>query len=128
MMSEALKNRLIVVLFLTTVIFFLGTIGSCNNIRRSRGAYQREMATRLDLEERVSKFTQEKETVEFKINKLSKDLEEEKASHQATKNALLQEQALNKSLKEELGKAGTPKQKSEAASVTSATTKPGSSK
>ncbi|MBI5145503.1 MAG: hypothetical protein HZA27_04910 [Candidatus Omnitrophica bacterium] len=128
-MGELIKNKLILILAITTAVFFLGSIGSCNNIRRSRSAYQREMATRLDLEERMSKFTQEKEAAEAKINKLSKDLEAEQSEHQATKKVLMQEQALAKSLKEELGKvSGAPQEKLEGTPESSTTAKSGNSK
>ncbi len=112
-MGEAIKNRLILVLSIATLIFFLGTLGSCNNIRRSRTAYNREMLTRLDLEEKLSKFTQEKDKAEAKADKLKQDLEAEKAAHQATKNALLQEQLVNKNLKEESDKVTKMKEKLE---------------
>ena len=62
------------------------------------------MAARLDLEEKVNKFAQGKATVEENLNTVNKELEEEKAAHQATKKALVQEQLMNQSLKEELQK------------------------
>ncbi|MDD5594853.1 MAG: hypothetical protein PHY94_01280 [Candidatus Omnitrophica bacterium] len=103
-MEEALKTRVILILAILSVIFFLGTISSCTNAARQKRSRDKEMATRLDLEEKMSKFTQEKQALETKITALSGQLEEEKAAHQATKKALLQEQMVDNSLKEELQK------------------------
>ncbi len=103
-MEEGFKNRIILILAILTVIFFIGTFGSCNSARRNRVARDREMATRLDLEERMSKFTQDRATIEEKLKSLTQELDEEKAAGEATKKALLQEQLVNQSLKEELQK------------------------
>jgi len=103
-MEESLKNRAILILAILAGIFFIGTVGSCSNAYRQKIARDKEMATRLDLEEKMSKFTQEKQALEDKLNSLTQGLEEEKAAHQASKKVLLQEQLVNQSLKEELQK------------------------
>lgn len=103
-MEESIKNRVILILAITTAIFFLGTVGSCSNAHRQKVARDKEMATRLDLEEKMNKFIQDKPAIEAKINALTKELEQEKAAHEATEKALLQEQLVNQSLKEELQK------------------------
>lgn len=103
-MEESLKNRVILILGVLTVIFFLGTVSSCSTASRQKRARDKEMATRLDLEEKMSKFNQEKQALEAKAASLTKELEEEKASHQATKKSLAQEQMVEQSLKEELQK------------------------
>lgn len=103
-MEESIRNRLILILAISTAIFFIGTVSSCGNARRQRVARDKEMAVRLDLEEKMSKFNQEKAALEAKMGSLAQGLEEEKAAHQATKKALLQEQLQNQSLKEELQK------------------------
>jgi len=104
MFEDILKNRVILILVILTVIFFIATVGSCSNVHRYRVARDKEMATRLDLEEKMSKFMQDKTAMQDKINSLTQELGEEKAAHQATKKALLQEQLVNQSLKEELQK------------------------
>ena len=103
-MEESLKNRIILILAILSAIFFIGNISSCTNAQRQKSARDKEMAARLDLEEKMNKFTQEKTDIETKFNNLASELEEEKAAHQATKKALVQEQLVNQSLKEELGK------------------------
>lgn len=62
------------------------------------------MATRLDLEEKMSRVLQEKTALENKLKNLEKDLEEEKAAQKSAKSALIQEQLVSQSLKEELAK------------------------
>lgn len=103
-MEEGLKNRVILILSILTLIFFIGTVGSCGNASRLKSSRDKEMATRLDLEEKMSKFAQEKAGIEENLKSANQGLEEEKAAHQATKKALLQEQLVNQSLKEELQK------------------------
>ncbi len=103
-MEEGLKNRIILILGLLTVIFFVGSISSCANVRRQKSARDKEMATRLDLEEKMSNFMKEKSALEQKLSTLNQDLEAEKAAHQATKKALVQEQLVDQSLSEELEK------------------------
>lgn len=103
-MDEQIKDKIILVLSLLTIIFFVGSIGSCSNARRQKASRDKEMANRLDLEEKMSKVGQEKLNIETKSKALAQEVEEEKAAHQATKKALVQEQLLNESLKEEITK------------------------
>ncbi|MFA5114571.1 MAG: hypothetical protein WC469_00700 [Candidatus Omnitrophota bacterium] len=92
-----MKDRLIIILSVLTVIFFIAAIGSCGSVRREKIAKDREMATRLDLEENAGKL-------ESQVAGLSQQLEQEKAAHETTRKALSQEQILNQNLKEELEK------------------------
>jgi len=103
-MVEGIKNRITLVLAVVTAILFIGTVGSCSNAARQKNARDKEMATRLDLEEKMSKFAQEKLALENKLNTATQELLDEKAAHQATKKALVQEQLVGQSLKEELQK------------------------
>ncbi len=103
-MNESLKNRVIIILAVLTLIFFAGAVSSCNSAYRQKAARNKEMATRLDLEEKMSKTAQEKAGYEAKINSLGQNLEAEKSAHDATRKALLQEQLVNQSIKEELQK------------------------
>src|SRR3989338_4310667 len=89
-MEEAIKNRVILILAILTAIFFIGTVGSCSNVGRLKIYRDKEMAQRLEAEE--------------KLNAAIQELAEEKVAHQASKKALLQEQLVNQSLKEELQK------------------------
>ena len=113
-MEEALRNRIVVILAILTGLFFLGTIKSCATSSRLKAARDKEMAQRLDLEEKTSKIFQDKAALEEKIKAQDKELQEEKASHQATTKALVQEQLVNQSLKEELTKVTKLKETLEA--------------
>jgi uncharacterized protein YlxW (UPF0749 family) len=103
-MEESIKSRLILILAILCAIFFIGTVSSCNNASRQKRARDKEMASRLDLEEKLNNFNQEKAGQEEKVKTLTQQLQEEQAVHQATKKALVQEQLVDQSLKEELQK------------------------
>lgn len=103
-MAEDFKNRIILILSVLTVLFFLTTVGSCANARRQKISRDKEMSIRLDVEERMSKFTQEKTELEEKIDSLSKQMNKEKTELDKIKKDLAQEQSLNQKLQEELEK------------------------
>lgn len=103
-MYEIMKNKVILILAILTCIFFIITIDSCNNSRKQKNARNKEMITRLDLEEKMNNLLQEKNSLEQKIKILTKQLEDEVSGHQITKKALQQEQLISESLKEELQK------------------------
>lgn len=103
-MEESLKDRLILILAISSIIFFMVMVGSCSNLRRLKLARDKEMATRLDFEEKTNKLMQEKTVIEERLNKLNQELEKEKLASEATGKTLLQEQLVNQSLKEELEK------------------------
>ncbi len=102
--EQGLKDKALIVLAVLTVIFCFGMISSCSNTSRQKSAWRTEMSKRLDLEERMTKFSQEKSGLEEKAKAKVKELEVEQTANQATKKALLQEQLINMSLKEELQK------------------------
>lgn len=101
-MEGAVKNRVILILAVLTVIFFILSINSCLNSRRQRVAKDKEIGLRMDLEEKINKFAQEKSKSEDKIKTAQQALEEEKQTHETTKKMLSQEQLVNKTLREEL--------------------------
>ena len=103
-MNEAIKDRIILILAILSAILFISTLGSCNNAFRQRSARDKEMVTRLDLEEKMARFSQEKKATDDKIKAVQKQLEEEKASSEVAQKALMQEQLVNQSLKDELAK------------------------
>jgi len=103
-MGDYLKNKSVLILGIVAALLFLGNISSCSNAGKQKQARDKEMATRLDLEEKMSKFTQEKTTLEAKITALTQELETENTADQATKKALLQEQLISQSLKDEVQK------------------------
>jgi len=96
-MEEAIRNRIILILSILTAIFFIGTVGSCGTARKQKIARDKEMITRLGLEEKTTEL-------EKKVASLVQEVEVEKAAHGATNKALLEEQLAAQATKEELHK------------------------
>jgi len=109
-MEESLKNRVILILAILTAIFFISTVGSCTRANHNKAAFDKEMRLRLDFEEKLNKFLQEKTALENKANTATQGLEKEKAAHQATKDDLKQEELVNESLQDELLKVNKLKE------------------
>jgi len=103
-MIEAVKNRIILILSILTVVFFITTINSCTETQRQKQDKNREIFQRMELEEKSNKLSQEKSDLQNKLNNLQQETEELKAKLDTTQKALLQEELINKSLKEELDK------------------------
>jgi hypothetical protein len=103
-MDEILKNRILIILAILSSIFFFGTLSSCNSAMRQKVARDKEMAARLALEEKMSKFSQEKSVLEEKVKAKEKEAQDLTETLEATKKALVQDQLVNASLKEELQK------------------------
>jgi len=103
-MEEGIKNRAILILSIFSIILLIGNISSCSNASRQKTARDKEMSTRLDLEEKMSKFNQQQADLEEKLKVQEKTLAEEKVTSEVTKKALVQEQLANQNLKEELQK------------------------
>ena len=68
---------------------------------------------RLDLEEKMNAINRDMDIVQQKLQKSSKELEDEFLAHQATKNALLDEQLRNQNLASELENATKLKETTE---------------
>jgi hypothetical protein len=109
-MDEAVKDRIILIIGIVAVILFISNINSCSSSYRQKAARDKEMALRLDLEEKMSKTSVETAKLDEKLKAEAQGLEEEKAAHQATKKALVQEQLVNQNLKEELQKVSRLKE------------------
>jgi len=103
-MDEALKNRIVIILAVLSVVFFFGTFSSCSSAIRQKTARDKEMAARLALEEKTSKYAQEKSALEEKAKANDNQIQELKVALETAKKALVQDQLVNLSLKEELEK------------------------
>lgn len=108
-MNESAKNRLIIALSILCVLFLLASIKSCSNAYRQKGARDKEMANRLDLEEKTSGLVRDKQIADEKLSAKEKELAQEAAARQAAQKALEQEQTACQSLKDELQKANSAK-------------------
>jgi len=103
-MEESLKNRIIIALVILSLIFLTGMIKSCSDSGRYKINGNNEMRTRLDCEEKLNNFSKEKTATENKVHAATQALEEERVALTAAKKALLQEQLVSQSLKEEIEK------------------------
>ncbi len=103
-MGEGIKGKGVLILSVVTALFFVWTLGSCIDARRMRSARDKEMASRLDIEEKMSSYANDKANLENKLKKLENDLAEEKSAHELTKKDLAQEKLINQSLNDELQK------------------------
>lgn len=99
-----MKNRVVIILAVLAAGFFLAAIGSYNNALRQKAGRDKEMASRLQMEEKMSKFFQEKSALEEKIKSKEGEAEEAREELEETKEALAQQQLENQGLKEELQK------------------------
>jgi hypothetical protein len=103
-MEEGIKDRIIMALVILNVIFLILAVGSCNDNRKQRKLKDQELSTRLDIEKQMADYTKLKTELEVALKTNQQTLEEERVGQEATRKALLQEQLINKSLKEELEK------------------------
>ncbi|MBU4078206.1 hypothetical protein KKE85_01150 [Patescibacteria group bacterium] len=99
-MEENIKNRVIIILAILSIIFLMGAIRSC-----SAGKKLKTTLIELDKEKAIS-WDSQQQMNELKKEKaaLAKESEDTKAENETTKKALLQEQLVSESLKEELQK------------------------
>jgi len=98
--EENLKNRIILILTIMAIIFLMVAMRSC-------GASNRLKATLIELDkEKAVSWDSEQKINELKKDKagLQKELGDAKSENDAAKKALMQEQLVSQSLKEELEK------------------------
>ncbi len=113
-MEDNIKNKVIILLVFLTGIFLVISFGSCNNSHKQKLSRDKEMALRLDLEEKLSKLAQSRSNLEQDFKKASKSLEEEKVTNEMIKESLSEERLTNQGLKEELEKVTKLKEALEA--------------
>lgn len=98
------KNRPVLILSALCVLLFVFNIGSCINSQGKASAYRKEMAQRFDVEEKIAKLSQEKALLTEKLKAQEKESQEDKAALEAAKKALLQEQLVCQTIKDDLQK------------------------
>jgi len=111
-MEDVIKNRIVIILAIFSALFFFATLSSCNSAMRQKSSRDKEMAVRLQLEERVNKFSQERSALEEKAKAKEKEAAEARAALEEAKKILVQEQLVNQSLKDELQKEAKLKEAS----------------
>lgn len=103
-MDEVLKNRILVGLAVLCAVLFFGTLSSCNSARHNKALRDKEMVARLAMEERSTKFVQERTLLEERAKAKENEVAELKAALEAAQKTSTQSQLVNQSLKEELQK------------------------
>ncbi|MFH1414113.1 MAG: hypothetical protein ABIG56_04635 [Candidatus Omnitrophota bacterium] len=103
-MEESLKNRMILILVILSSILSIGMISSCNNAYRQRAAREKEMAVRIDLEEKMNKFLQETNMLNVNLKRLEKELEVEQLARKQAEATLSKSQGVNTILQNEIKK------------------------
>lgn len=98
------KNKTVIILAAVVLLFFIFNIGSCVNAYNQNSARKKEMFQRLDLEEKMAAAVKENAGAAEKIKDLKKQLDQAAADLEETKKSLTQEQLINASLKDDLGK------------------------
>ncbi|MCG8429556.1 MAG: hypothetical protein MJA29_00055 [Candidatus Omnitrophica bacterium] len=97
-----MKNRLVVGLTVATIVLAIITFSCCSIAYRNKVARDKEMMARLALEERMSQLTSRGEAGSSGLEKARSALEAERQAHQATKQALVEEQISSQALREEV--------------------------
>jgi hypothetical protein len=103
-MEESFKNRIILILSISTAIFFIATVSSCANVKALKRVKDNEIDARFTAEAEKEKILKEKSAIEEGLKSTQQLLGQEKAAHEENKKALAQEQLINQSLKEEVDK------------------------
>lgn len=98
------KNKTVIILAAVVLLFFVFNIGSCVNAYNQNSARKKEMFQRLDLEEKMAAAVKENAGAAEKIKDLQKQLDQAAGDLEEMKKSLTQEQLINASLKDDLGK------------------------
>jgi hypothetical protein len=98
------QEKPVLMLAILSLVLFVFNIGSCISSHGQNTELKKEMAQRLDTEEKMTRANQEKAALLEKLKIKEKESEEDKSALQATRKALTQEQLVCRNLQDELGK------------------------
>jgi septal ring factor EnvC (AmiA/AmiB activator) len=104
------RNRLVIILGALVLALFIFNIASCANAYSKDSLRKKEILQRMEIEEKISKSAQDSAILSQKLKAAQKELDDEIAAHQATKKALIQEQMIVQSLKDDLQKVNKLKE------------------
>jgi septal ring factor EnvC (AmiA/AmiB activator) len=113
-LDENLKNRLLLILGVFVVFLMFTTANSCNSARTEREKRQREVAQRLDSEEKADVSQKQLTTLQDKLKDTETKLMEAAKELDGLKKQSVQEQMVNESLKTEIDKLSKLKEALEA--------------
>lgn len=101
-MEDIAKNRVIAILGILVVIFLLLFLGARGNLSRQRNFANERAARAMDLEDKIVQLEKEKSALSEELKNIQAQLAEEKGAHEAAKKTLSQEQVAESALKVEL--------------------------
>jgi hypothetical protein len=104
------QKKPVLMLAILSLVLFVFNIGSCISSHGQNVELKKEMAQRLDTEERMTRANQEKAALLEKLKIKEKESEEDKDALQATRKALTQEQLVCRNLQDELSKVNKLKE------------------
>jgi serine phosphatase RsbU (regulator of sigma subunit) len=99
-----IKNRLVLILIVSNVLFMIAAFGSCKSAGDFKRAKQKEAELKFASEEKLNEISRASSVFEERVKQLTAELAQEKAGLEAAKKALVQEQLINQGLKSELDK------------------------
>lgn len=103
-MDEKIKSRVIILLGVLVLIFFISTVRSCSYSKVQRNNLNEEKSKRWDLEQNVLSLKKEMNSKQEQLDSAVNALEAEKNAHEATSKALEEEKASKENLKKEMEK------------------------
>lgn len=103
-MNEQLKNRILIFCVIAVVITLIASISSGLNAQKNETKFHKEMALRLEIEERLENSKYVISALEAEVKRLQGQVTAKKESCQDIEEALKQEKLVNQALKEELVK------------------------
>lgn len=112
-MEEGIKNRIIIILSILVVIFFISTISAKINVRRLNKALQNKSDALFESDKKLDLVLKEKATLEEEKKSLLAQLEANSKEFEQIKKDLQVERLMTKALKDELEKMTRLKEKLE---------------
>ena len=112
-MEESLKNRIILILGIFSLMCVVVAVASCNNSMQQDAKRKTEILKRMTAEESLSNLSRDKDLSQKKIEALTKEASTAKAELETLKKSFTQEQLVSQSLKEDVLKLTKLKEKLE---------------
>lgn len=101
---EESGNKLVLVLLAVILLLVIVWAASCSSAHRQRIAREKEMSARFDIEDKLGKLSRANAGLQEELKGAQKKLADEKAAREECKKALMQEQMITQSLKDEIEK------------------------
>jgi hypothetical protein len=102
--EEKLKTRVILALGILCVILLIVAVNSCSGRLMQEQKWRKEMAQRLDSEDKAQKAQQEQSVLSEQLKKVKEDLGQKAKELEVASKKLMQEQLVNQNMKAELEK------------------------